>query len=180
MICPYSAELPDEVIEAALRTHAACVDDAAASAVNDRYEAPEAAARALDARDGACSPPLGLATVAQFRDALWACGAEHEFALADVHRLVAAASEVLASLAARGGVVETLGCWAEDDRLVCELAGAGGPFDDPLLGYAPPDRATGAGIDLWLARQLVDALTPHTTGGCASLRFVVERSAPHA
>lgn len=77
--------------------------------------------------------------------------------------LVYAVNEVVTNAVVHGAGYGTVSLWSSGRALVCDVTdSAGGPID-AHAGQSPPDEWASSGRGLWLARQLCDRLTIHTS-----------------
>lgn len=70
--------------------------------------------------------------------------------------LVIAANEITTNALEHGRHPVWLAVWRTGEYLVCECSDGGSGFADPTVGFRRPERPTGRGCGLWLARQLAD------------------------
>jgi hypothetical protein len=177
VVCPYSAALPGAILDVARRTHPR-LDDGGSTSPSPDYGRPAEVARGLDARAASTRQPSyelrpGFdGSIPRVRSFVAAIAAEHGAGPASADRLLLALTSVLGGALRSGASITAVRCRCDSKALVCELVGHGGAFDDPLAGYRPPDRASGDGLDLWLARQLLDGLALGRSRGDAA--FVLE------
>jgi anti-sigma regulatory factor (Ser/Thr protein kinase) len=159
LVCPYdTAALPEDVIEAARRTHP-IVGEGGVTRRSRDYRDPR-----LDPLGGELDPPPARCEEMAFTLAdlhglramtvAWAQVAGLEPLRAD--DLVLAVNELASNSIRHGGGRGLLRSWREPDRLVCEVSDAG-LIDDPLAGRGLPGRnGNVGGRGLWLVNQLCD------------------------
>jgi anti-sigma regulatory factor (Ser/Thr protein kinase) len=154
VVCTYDANgLPDQVLDAALRTHTDVLGDVWQR--SHRYEDPSAVVRQMTP-DPEPLPELRSFSVGDdlelFRERLAGeLGAERVPEGVALEMLVAA-TEVAANAVRHGGGIAKVRTGRSDGRFVCEVIDRGPGFDDPLAGYLVPRDGIGTG--LWVARQL--------------------------
>jgi anti-sigma regulatory factor (Ser/Thr protein kinase) len=163
-LCIYDTNrLPDEVIEAGLRTHPHLVT-AEGRQVNPDYAEPADFLRDLPVLPEPLQltePVLRVDDVSDFTG-LRHSVAEHlaglggsADAMEDLHLAI---DEMSSNAVRHGGPPVQLQLWASADRVVCTISDRGPGMDDPFAGYGPAhgtDLSRG-GMGLWLARQLCD------------------------
>jgi anti-sigma regulatory factor (Ser/Thr protein kinase) len=159
LMCPYDAErLRSHVLEAAHHNHPVVAEDRDVRS-SRCYVHPVLTGAPFT---GALPPPPNTAAWMDFespsdleqtrefvRDTAGDLGPDQ------IDGLVLAVDEVITNALRHGGAGGTLSAWRDDDRIVCEVAGAG-TVSDPLAGRLrpSPDRLDGRG--LWLANNVCD------------------------
>jgi anti-sigma regulatory factor (Ser/Thr protein kinase) len=163
-LCVYdTSRLPDEVVEAGLRTHPYLVTPDGRQ-VNPAYEEPAEFLRSLPvpAEPLEQTPPLLQVDDVSDFSGLRHTVAEHLYALGgtpdamdDLHLAI---DEMSSNAVRHGGPPVRLRLWASADRVVCTISDHGPGMDDPFAGYGPAHGAdlSRGGMGLWLARQLCD------------------------
>jgi anti-sigma regulatory factor (Ser/Thr protein kinase) len=154
VVCTYNANgLPDQVLEAALRTHTDVLSDDWAP--SRRYEDPRAVLREVTP-DPEPLPELRSFSVGDdlelFRERLAGELVADRVPEATALEMLVAATEVAANAVRHGGGIAEVRMGRSDGRFVCEVIDRGTGFDDPLAGYLVPRDGIGTG--LWVARQL--------------------------
>jgi anti-sigma regulatory factor (Ser/Thr protein kinase) len=93
---------------------------------------------------------------------------------------VTAVSEVAANGLVHGRPPVRVRVWATPDRLLGTVTDQGDGFDDPLAGYVPTrgKDPTGAGVGLWLARQLCDRVETARTPYGFTVRLATSMADP--
>ena len=172
-VCVYdTSRLPDEVVEAGLRTHPYLVT-ADGRQVNPAYEQPADFLRSLPVPAEPLEQTRPLLQVDDVSDfvALRHTVGQHLAALGgapdamdDLHLAI---DEMSANAVRHGAPPVQLRLWASADRVVCTISDRGPGMDDPFAGYGPAhgsDLSRG-GMGLWLARQLCDHVDVLDDGG---------------
>jgi anti-sigma regulatory factor (Ser/Thr protein kinase) len=175
--CPYDAgRLPAGILEAALRTHPAILD-------NGRSRPSEAY---VDPRDFVrehvqlARPPAGvepyeltrLEEIAGVRTLVRERAGAEGLGGQAVDDLCTAVSEVAANAFLHGAAPRQLRIFVADDQLVCQVGDGGAGLADPLAGYLPPPSGQIGGRGLWIAHQLCDVVEVASNGGnCVSLHM---------
>jgi anti-sigma regulatory factor (Ser/Thr protein kinase) len=108
----------------------------------------------------------------------WA--AEHRFDARAADDVILAVSEVTTNGLVHGAVPVHVCGWHRGDTLIVQVDDAGGRPIPPTAGFCPPreDSSVG-GRGLWLARQLADVVTVHTTAGRSTVRLYFPREVMH-
>jgi anti-sigma regulatory factor (Ser/Thr protein kinase) len=163
-MCIYdTSRLPDEVVEAGLRTHPYLVTPNGRQ-VNPAYQRPADFIRSLSSPVEPLEQTQPLLQVDDVSDfvALRHAVAERLSGLGgtpdvmdDLHLAI---DEMSANAVRHGAPPVQLRLWASADRVVCTISDRGPGMDDPFAGYGPAhgsDLSRG-GMGLWLARQLCD------------------------
>jgi anti-sigma regulatory factor (Ser/Thr protein kinase) len=160
LLCPYDLDaLPEQVIEAAERSHPFIARDASSrrsDAYLPEHEAP-------GPFDGALPPPPTrpeeraftgeqLSTLRSFVSQ-WTAGALGNAGRTE--HLVLAVNELATNSVRYGGGRGTLRMWREADALLCEVHD-GGRIEEPLAGRTRPTPDQAAGRGLWLVNHLCD------------------------
>jgi anti-sigma regulatory factor (Ser/Thr protein kinase) len=154
VVCTYDAnELPDQVVDAAARTHSELLGDEWHE--SDHFEEPRELVRSLtpapkplpDLRSFAVGDDLE-----RFRERLAREMVAERMPEAKILDVLVAASEVAANAIRHGGGIAEVRVGEAEGRFVCEVVDRGSGFDDPMAGYLAPRDGTGEG--LWVARRL--------------------------
>jgi anti-sigma regulatory factor (Ser/Thr protein kinase) len=154
VVCTYNANgLPDQVLEAALRTHTDVLSDDWEP--SQRYEDPRAVVRQVtpdpeplpELRSFAVGADLEL-----FRERLARELVADRVPETTALEMLVAATEVAANAMRHGSGIAKVRVGRCYGRFVCEVIDRGTGFDDPLAGYLVPRDGIGTG--LWVARQL--------------------------
>jgi anti-sigma regulatory factor (Ser/Thr protein kinase) len=160
VLCTYDTRnLPDRLVDAALRTHPQTNDGEPRA--NDRYEVPEDVLRSLAMPPVEIAAPPGLDLtddVAAFREQLGAALASAGVSERRALDMLLAATEIFSNACRHGGGPTSLRAGIAEAWFVCEVSDDGPGLDDPLAGYLPPAGTPGLGSGLWVARQLVSRL----------------------
>jgi anti-sigma regulatory factor (Ser/Thr protein kinase) len=154
VVCTYNANgLPDQVLEAVLRTHTDVLSDDWEP--SQQYEDPRAVVRQVTP-DPEPLPELRSFSVGDdlelFRERLARELVADRVPDATALEMLVAATEVAANAVRHGSGIESVRVGRSDGRFVCEVIDRGTGFDDPLAGYLVPRDGIGTG--LWVARQL--------------------------
>jgi anti-sigma regulatory factor (Ser/Thr protein kinase) len=154
VVCTYNANgLPDQVLEAALRTHTDVLSDDWEP--SHRYEDPSAVVRQVTP-DPEPLPELRSLSVDDdlelFRERLARELVADRVPETTALEMLVAATEVAANAMRHGSGIANVRVGRSDGRFVCEVIDRGTGFDDPLAGYLVPRDGIGTG--LWVARQL--------------------------
>jgi len=161
VLCPYdAAELPDEIVEDAFRTHPIVLAPSGAR-FSELFSDPRAFvrehARVTPAPPDAQACGLDrLDDVAVARELVRECAEAVGVAAGDVDDLTIAAGEVATNALLHGSPPRTVWCYVADGALVCHVHDAGAGPPDPLTGYLPPEHDTLAARGLWVAHQLCE------------------------
>jgi anti-sigma regulatory factor (Ser/Thr protein kinase) len=89
------------------------------------------------------------------------------------HGLVLAVDEVVTNALRYGGGGGRVRAWAEDGRVICEVAG-GGTVTDPLVGRVRPDLHQHDGRGLWIANHFCDLVQIRSSESGTVVRCHVE------
>lgn len=174
VLCPYSAELGDEVITRIERTHPVMVRDGqpqrSASCVAPGL-IPEECDQPLS------SPPAG-ADSRQYRDQLisvrgFVAERAHRAGLAPdrLRDLVLAVSELAANTIAHTSGPGSVTVWATDTEFLCQVDDAG-QIADPLAGRVRADpSAPGGSRGLWVVQQVCDLVETRVGPAGTSIRL---------
>jgi anti-sigma regulatory factor (Ser/Thr protein kinase) len=161
LLCPYdAAALPPRVLDGAKHNHPV-IQQARAQRESPKYRHPSMRAAPFV---GALPEPPATAGEMWFHSAD-DLKAAREF-VADragaegldrgrIDGLVLAVDEVVTNAIRYGRIGGRVRAWAEDGRMVCEVAG-GGMIEDPLVGRMPPESGKHEGRGLWIANQFCD------------------------
>jgi len=163
ILCPYdTARLPDEIIEAALRTHPAVVEDGGERR-SAAYMDPRAFVREYVHERGA--PPAAPACrieragdIAAARERARAQAIAAGFGEDAVEDFTLAVSEIATNALLYGAGPRLVWSYVDGDDLVCQVRDAGSGPADPLVGYMPPDEDPSGGRGLWIAHQICDVV----------------------
>lgn len=162
MLCVYDAAvLPDEVIDAARRTHPLLWTSEGPEPSLDHV-----AAEAFAASGGAVQPPLGAPglRLEGARDLLDARRLVMTEALGTgipaerAGDLLVAVVEVLTNALEHGRAPAHLYTYRENGSWVCHVHDSGLGVGDPFVGYVPPAPDAGCGYGMWIARRFADAV----------------------
>jgi anti-sigma regulatory factor (Ser/Thr protein kinase) len=178
-LCVYdTGRLPDEVVEAGLRTHPHLVT-AGGRGRNHDYQDPAEFLRSLPPLAEPLEetePLLAVDDVSDFIGLRHAVGTQ----LASlggapdlVEDLHLAIDEMASNAVRHGAPPVQLRLWASGDRVVCRISDRGPGMDDPFAGYGPAhgtDLSRG-GMGLWLARQLCDHVDVIDDGAGLTVRL---------
>jgi anti-sigma regulatory factor (Ser/Thr protein kinase) len=85
--------------------------------------------------------------------------------------LVLSVSEIAANSVEHGAGHGLIRMWVSGGEMVCEIADPGGPLDDPLPGYIPPEPESSRGYGLWISRQLCDFVDLRAEDGTLRVRL---------
>lgn len=88
-----------------------------------------------------------------------------------VSALVLSVSEIAANSVEHGAGHGLLRMWTSGGDVVCEISDPGGPLEDPLAGYLPPEPESPRGYGLWISRQLCDLVELRSAGGSLRVRL---------
>jgi anti-sigma regulatory factor (Ser/Thr protein kinase) len=161
ILCPYDAtRLPDEIIDAALRTHPEVVETRHRRTTG-RFMDPRAFVRQY-VREPTTPPATPACRLTQREDLVtvraWARSQAQAAGLPvdKVEDLALAVSEVATNALLYGDDPRLLWSYVEDGHLVYQIRDRGPGPADPLAGYLPPDEHLLGGRGLWLAHQLCD------------------------
>lgn len=160
LLCPYdTAQLPAEVIAEARRSHE-FVSQRDAVEISTEFLAGSLSREPLDAP----LPELGhllwtmpfeATSLRLLRDRLLQTAELCRVPRPRAADLVHAVNEIATNSIVYGGGRGVARCWAETDRLVCDVQGKG-TVGEPLADRRRPDDAVSAPRGLWLANQLCD------------------------
>ena len=178
-LCLYDTRtLPDEVVDAGLRTHPQLVT-AEGRRPNAGYQPPADYLRSLPVLPEPLEetePLLAVDDVSDFIGLRHAVGARlsglggSPDLVEDVHLAI----DEMASNAVRHGAPPVqVRLWASADRVVCRISDRGSGMDDPFAGFGPAygsDLSRG-GMGLWLARQLCDHVDVIDEGAGLTVRL---------
>ncbi|MDX6553856.1 MAG: hypothetical protein QOD86_51 [Miltoncostaeaceae bacterium] len=174
LICPYDvAALPEEVIDAARRSHPALVEGGARG-VSAGYAAP-AAGLPVDG-DLPAPPPSAAAVrfgpegIGGLRRAVAAQAAEAGLPGGRAEDLMLAVSELATNSVRYGGGGGTLAAWADRGAFVCEIRDAG-RLEDPLVGRARPAAGQRSGRGMWLVNEVCDLVQVRSTAAGTVVRL---------
>ncbi|WP_246080821.1 sensor histidine kinase [Modestobacter altitudinis] len=178
-LCVYDARrLPDEVVEAGLRTHPHLVTEHGRKP-NPDYVQPADYLRSLPVPVEpleATEPLLQVDDVSDFiglrhtvGERLAGLGGDPD-RVEDLHLAI---DEMSSNAVRHGSPPVQLRLWASADRVVCRISDRGRGMDDPFAGYGPAhgtDLSRG-GMGLWLARQLCDNVDVIDVGAGLTVRL---------
>jgi anti-sigma regulatory factor (Ser/Thr protein kinase) len=178
-MCVYDARrLPDEVLEAGLRTHPNLVTEHGRRANPDFVE-PADYLRSLPVPDEpleSTPPLLQVDDVSDFialrhtvAERLAGLGGDRD-RVEDLHLAI---DEMSSNAVRHGSPPVQLRLWASADRVVCTISDRGRGMDDPFAGYGPAHGAdlSRGGMGLWLARQLCDNVDVIDSGAGLTVRL---------
>ncbi len=165
VMCPYdAARLSPSVLADAATTHPWLVD--AKGERPSRAYAPERILRAynlpLDQPPDACTLDFHLGNVASARAFAGINAVRSGLSPGRLSDLELAIGELAANSIRHGGGQGTLGVWAAEGHVVCEIRDSG-HLTDPLAGRRPVDLSMDGGRGLLLANQLADLVRIHTS-----------------
>jgi anti-sigma regulatory factor (Ser/Thr protein kinase) len=166
LICPYDvAALPEDVIDAARRSHPALVEGGARGA-SAEY-APPPPRLPVDADlpappESAVPLAFGREDVSGVRRLVAARATEAGLSAARADDLMLAVSELATNSVRYGGGGGTLAMWADREAFVCEVRDAG-RLDDPLVGRARPAAGQRSGRGMWLVNEVCDLVQVRST-----------------
>ena len=178
-LCVYdTSRLPDEVIDAGLRTHPQLLT-ARGRRANPDYQDPAAFLRSLPVPPEPLEDTEPLLRVDDLRDFV---GVRHAVGeclaglggspdlMEDLHLAI---DEMSSNAVRHGGPPVRIRLWASADRVVCTISDGGPGMDDPFAGYGPAHGAdlSRGGMGLWLARQLCDHVDVIDEGAGLTVRL---------
>ncbi len=158
ILCPYDAALPAQALALSACTHP-LLEDATATVASRGYDA-QALADSVGIEPLA-PPPAQAATLPDAADLCTVRGFlrghlhHHDLTAGRGDDLVTAANEVVGNSIRHADAPASVRLWAEDERVVCEVAG-GGRIADALAGRLRPAPTERGGRGLWLVNQLCD------------------------
>ena len=156
-VCLYdSSELPDRILDYALRTHPEQVMDGSHVA-SPAFEPPEQFLPGLPPDPPSAIPELPLEP-AEFRDVVAGLALEAGLGPDRVPDFVLATHEVAANAFRHGRPPVHAHVWASDEEIICRISDAGAGISDPLAGWVPPSSLSNGGWGLPIARQLCDVV----------------------
>ncbi|MGN9784212.1 anti-sigma factor RsbA family regulatory protein [Nonomuraea sp. ZG12] len=85
--------------------------------------------------------------------------------------LVLSVSEIAANSIEHGAGHGQVRMWTSGTGVVCEISDSGGPLEDPLPGYIPPEPESLRGYGLWISRQLCDLVELRSQDGMVRVRL---------
>jgi anti-sigma regulatory factor (Ser/Thr protein kinase) len=179
IVCPYDTRtLPDDVIDAAWRTHPTMWN--ATRHGSDRYEQPARLLREIVEPGRSVTGPPSLEMpiddrLSDLRESVRALATEAELPKARVEELVLAVTELAGNTVRHAGGGGRLALWIAPEGIVCEITDQGGGVQDPLAGLVPPRPGASAGMGLWIARQLSDSFAIGTDDEGTTVRIAVDR-----
>ncbi|MGW0478814.1 anti-sigma factor RsbA family regulatory protein [Nonomuraea sp. NPDC003214] len=88
-----------------------------------------------------------------------------------VASLVLSVSEIAANSVEHGPGHGLIRMWRGGRGVVCEISDPGGPLEDPLPGYIPPEPGSLRGYGLWISRQLCDLVELRADDGMLRVRL---------
>jgi anti-sigma regulatory factor (Ser/Thr protein kinase) len=161
LICPYdAAALPRDVLDGAERNHPT-IDEDGGQRASESYRDPVAAGApfvgplpepSFEPARMMFTSAADLAATRQFvaeRAAVEGVDSER------MEGLILAVDEVVTNVLRYGAPGGRLRAWAEEGRMICEVAG-GGSIADPLVGRLRPGPDQPAGRGLWIANNFCD------------------------
>ncbi len=113
----------------------------------------------------------GTGQLSPLRAALRGWAAAHGFDASACGDVEIAVTELATNGLVHGAPPVRVRAWRQAGTLLVQVDDAGGHPISVNAGYRPPDVAAGSGRGLWLARQLADVLTTHTSPGRTSVRL---------
>jgi anti-sigma regulatory factor (Ser/Thr protein kinase) len=160
LLCPYDVgQLPDGVVEGALRNHP-FVRTGAAPSKSEAYAAETVVERTFGGQLE--DPPPGSALLRFGAEAMPALRqlvrmSARQAGLRDSRNcdLVVAVNEIATNSIVRGCGGGTLAIWCTADTIICEVRGRG-MISDPMVGRRRPTAHGENGRGLWLVNQLCD------------------------
>jgi anti-sigma regulatory factor (Ser/Thr protein kinase) len=162
-VCLYdSGELPDRILDYALRTHPEQVRDGSHVAC-PAYEPPEQFLPGIPPDPPQASPELPLEP-AEFRHVVAGLALEAGLEPDRVPDFVLAAHEVAANAFRHGRPPVRAHVWASGEEIICRIADTGAGISDPLVGWVPPSSHAMGGWGLPIARQLCDVVEIFRSG----------------
>jgi len=174
LLCAYDLDgLPDEVIDAAGRTHPLLAVDGVCDG-NDRYacghEPPSPFRGVLPAARGTVKQlAFSGSDLARVRRMVSAWASAQALAREPTQELVLAVDELAVNSIRHGGGAGTVRCWREDDVLLCEVQDSGW-IRDPLVGRVRPSAEATSGRGVWIANQLCDLVQIRSSPGGSVVR----------
>ena len=116
--------------------------------------------------------------VASCRAAVARWATQHHFVPTAVRQVVAAVSEVVANGLRHGRPPVRVRAWSEDATLIVHVEDRGGRVIPAQAGYRPPVSPADP-TGLWIARQLADVLTTHTSEDRTAVRLYFPYAVTH-
>lgn len=156
-VCLYdSGELPDRILDYALRTHPEQVR-AGSDVASPEFESPGQFLPGKPVDPPPATPVLEFEPE-DFRHVV----AERALAVGlepgRVADFVLAAHEVAANAFRHGRPPVRVHVWTSGSEIICRIADAGSGISDPLAGWVPPSTEANGGWGLPIARQLSDVV----------------------
>jgi anti-sigma regulatory factor (Ser/Thr protein kinase) len=155
VVCTYNANgLPDRVVDGVLSTHAEVLTDDRWRE-SEHFEDPREVVRRVTPEPEPLPELRSFSPggdLERFREQLARELVAEKVPEATALDMLVAGSEIAANAVRHGAGIEEVRVGRAHGRFVCEVIDPGHGFDDPVAGYIAP-RA-GAGIGLWVARQL--------------------------
>ncbi|GAA3626199.1 hypothetical protein GCM10022267_10570 [Lentzea roselyniae] len=102
----------------------------------------------------------------------------HGFSVTAAFQVTTAVNEVLTNGLEHGRPPVRLRAWRHGTTLAVQVDDHGGRRIPPDAGYRPP-RLDGAGIGLWMTRQLADVVLTRTTGDVTTVRLYFPHAVTH-
>lgn len=115
----------------------------------------------------------------QLRTAVRSWAGHQYFTTTAANDVVIAVTEVAVNGLVHGAAPVRVRAWPHAQTLIVHVDDAGGRPLPPTAGYLPPGLNQGSGRGLWLARQLADIVTAHTSGGITSVRLYFPYEVSH-
>ena len=167
LMCPYdAAALPRDVLAGAERDHP-MIDEDGRQRASESYLDPVAAGApfvgplpepSFEPARMTFTSPVDLAATRRFvSEHAAAEGIDSE----RVDGLILAVNEVVTNVLRYDGPGGRIRAWAEEGRMICEVAG-GGWISDPLVGRLRPHPDQPAGRGLWIANHFCDLVQIRT------------------
>lgn len=181
LLCPYdTAALPPEALAGAEHSHPV-IEEAGSQRASGAYRSPVATGapfvgplpepHTVPAEMSFHSPDDVKATRRFVAERAMAHGIDAESA----DGLALAVDEVVTNALRYGGGGGRIRAWAEDERMVCEVAG-GGTIADPLVGRIRPDLDQHDGRGLWIANHFCDLVQIRSSQAGTVVRCHVGRT----
>ena len=162
-LCPYNtSELPDEVLEHAIRTHPEVVEggeERPSQAYDDPHQFCRKHAGSELGHLGAPSAELEIrrTRLNELRRLVELEGRVAGLGRERLKNLIVAVNEVATNALVHGARPARLRIWQDRSELVCEVTDAGGGMSDPLAGQLQPSGDSPGGFGLWITRMTADA-----------------------
>lgn len=163
ILCPYdAARLPQEIIDAALRTHPEVLGPQgrvpSAGFIDPRAFVREYVRRPPRPPEAPSWRVRSPDDIGQAREWIRTQAHANGLPAGKVEDLVLVVSEVATNAYRYGEDPRILWSYVDGGSLVCQVRDHGPGPEDPLAGYLPPDVEAAGGRGLWIAHQLCDAV----------------------